>query len=183
MGGLSVNAERSSILEPLYSYHRTAFVLAGVVYKPYTSLEKLALPFSDNVWYAIAALLTVATAIIGVLKVLPQYWRHFIQGPRNNMPFFNMVAAFLGLGVTQPARRNFARFLLAVWTLASIVVRNSYQGTQFNNLRSNTMRPPPSTINQLIAEKYTIHVHPIFLTNSKTINQKYMNVLELSLES
>lgn len=173
MGGLSVNTDRASILRPLYPYHYTSFVFAGVVYKPYTVIEKMYRPFSPNVWLAIGVLLTLASIIIAKLKLLHPKWRHFIEGSQNDMPFFNMLALFLGQGITRPAKRNFARYLLVVWTLAAIIIRNSYQGVQFNNLRSNGMRSPPTTIEQLLVEQYSMRIHPLsvhFLSGTRNIN-------------
>lgn len=164
MGGLGLNSQRSRLLQPLF-YHQTSFVLSGVHGQPFSPMEKLYIPFAANTWLATSCLLLLATAIIATLKMLDTpVLRHFIQGATNNMPFFNMIGSFLGLPVTRPTTRTFGRFLIVIWLMAAMILRNAYHGILFNILHQNAMHPPPTRIDQLIAQQYTAYIFPSTMT-------------------
>lgn len=163
MGGLGLNEQRSRLLYPLF-YHQTSFVMAGVHGEPFSALEKLYIPFAANTWLATSILLLLATVAITVIKWFSPIYRHFLQGITNNMPFFNMIATFMGVPATRMSSRNFGRYIFVIWLMATMILRNSYHGVLFNILHQNSMHPPPRTIDQLVVQQFMAYINPSTMT-------------------
>lgn len=53
--------------------------------------------------------------------------------------------------------RNFARFLLMLFLLFSLIMRTAYQGMQFELLRKEIRRPVIQRIDELLSQGYEIY--------------------------
>lgn len=93
--------------------------------------------------------------------------RDFLVGPANNMPFFNMVNICLGGTITihDIPLRNFARSMLMIWLLATLVLRNAYQGKLFDNLRSHQRMAPFYHLNELYESNLKLYLYESFYQN------------------
>lgn len=100
--------------------------------RPYTSLQKLVFPFGIKVWYCLGLVFVVATILIVSLKLGAEKRRAFVVGKAKN-PFLNMINISFGgaLCSNKVPVRNFARTMLIMWLLSSLVLRNAYQGLKF----------------------------------------------------
>lgn len=156
MGGLALNQERTNILQQLFPHHYTAFVLAGIKAKPNTSFEKLSKPFASNTWIGVGLFVLSAAALIIGLKVCRPKWQYLIFEPESDALFLNTIALVLGLVVHRPSQYVSGRLILGVWLLAAMVLRNSYQGVLFNILQQQSIHELPETIDDLIADNYSI---------------------------
>lgn len=132
--------------------------------KPYTSIEKLYFPFAKNVWMCLCAIFMIAAGIIVGLKMHAQCYRVFFIGKSNPMPFFNMINVCLGGTVTPNSIpiRNFARTILLIWMISTLVLRNAYQGKLFNYLRSNQQRAPFYKLDQLYESNLKLYLYDSF---------------------
>lgn len=145
---LSIGALRMSTWEEAFSnslpYCYGAVIFAIPRGRPYTAVEMLFLPFDSSVWICITAATSAAIVAMGVLKLGPLHVRDFVVGRRNDGPFCNLVAIILGarMPTHHIANRNIARTILTVVLLATLVLRNAYQGTLFNFLRTQQQRSP-----------------------------------------
>lgn len=74
----------------------------------------------------------VATILIVSLKFGAEKRRAFVVGKAKN-PFLNMINISFGgaLCSNKVPVRNFARTMLIMWLLSSLVLRNAYQGLKF----------------------------------------------------
>lgn len=111
---------------------------------PYTSFKKLFLPFDARIWLCIALFYVAALIIWLALKTCWRAKRDFVIGRGNSMPLINLVIVCLGGSMTmsQMPARNFARSILMILLLATLILRNAYQGNLFNYLRiQKTERP------------------------------------------
>lgn len=130
-----------------------------------TPIEKLLLPFSLSVWLATTFYLFCAIIVIVLTKLLNRQWRHFIiGGRRNRSPIINLLNALLGGSVANPMMaRNlkffgtFARTLMMIWILSSLILRNSYQGALFNYLQGPQLTLQYDTIKKIIDSDITIY--------------------------
>lgn len=143
----------------------------------YTSLEKLFFPFGRNAWLCICGLLMFAVVILFVIKFTSKKTRNFIVGNSNQMPFFNMVVVGLGgsIHIHEMPMQNFARTMLLFWLLATLVLRNAYQGKLYDNLRRTQRKMPffrlddlfrsnlklyiPRAYYQVISDNYPQYIH------------------------
>ncbi|XP_030379257.1 uncharacterized protein LOC115627656 [Scaptodrosophila lebanonensis] len=127
----------------------------------YSAYEKLAFPFRPMLWWCIVLVLMLGCFIV-LLVHLSARTRHFLLGPHNQTPFYNLfvIAAGASLPVRPLPRRNFARFLLILWLLATFILRSAYQSGMYQLLRDNQLRNPPRTIAAVLAQQYTIQLTP-----------------------
>uniref|UniRef100_A0A3F2ZEM7 Uncharacterized protein n=1 Tax=Phlebotomus papatasi TaxID=29031 RepID=A0A3F2ZEM7_PHLPP len=157
IGGFGVNEKYLNTVSTTFFYYSTPVVLLIPPGRPYTSMEKLVLPFRFITWSILAVGFVISAFVVSFAKFIAPQRRAFIFGQRNNYPFINTINAFLGGSVAQVAGRNFARFLLMLWILLGIVIRICYQGALFHFLKEQTMVSLVDTIPKLIDEGFKIY--------------------------
>lgn len=143
--------------------------------KSYTALEKLFFPFHNRVWICSCVIIVVAIAIMIILKLTPRPYRDFVIGKSNDMPFFNMLNACLGgtISTSNSPSRNFARFVLLIWLLSTLVLRNAYQGKLFHNLRSKQHKSPYFRLDELYESDMKLYLPDAYYQIVADIVPKY----------
>jgi len=58
------------------------------------------------------------------------------------MPALNVLSVFFGLGQMILPGRNFARFLLMLFIIWSLIVTTGYQSVMFEHLQTDNRKPP-----------------------------------------
>lgn len=89
----------------------------------YTSFEKLFLPFDIEVWIAILVLFFVAFTTIVILRFSRRSWRMFVYGANDGNAVINLLIHFFGGAQKKLPRFNFARYILMIYILFSLVMR------------------------------------------------------------
>ncbi|XP_037045507.1 uncharacterized protein LOC119080945 [Bradysia coprophila] len=105
--------------------------------KPYSSLEKLFFPFKMEVWICASLVFLVMVVAIFILKFMAKEKHDFVIGP-SNAPLLNLFSIVVGGSTTtfQVPQKNFARTILAILLLTTLILRNAYLGNLFNFLRT-----------------------------------------------
>ncbi|CRK91814.1 CLUMA_CG005439, isoform A [Clunio marinus] len=134
----------------------------------YTSFEKLLLAFDKPVWSLIIITFALAFIVIIILRFCPRFIREFVIGRNVKEPALNVIIAFFGLGQTILPRRNFARFLLIMFILYSLIIRTAYQGKSFEFLQKDMKRKGVQTVKDLFDKNYTIYTNKFLQTEWKT---------------
>lgn len=121
-----------------------AYIYPSLLYaippgRKFTALEKLYFPFALTVWLYISALFVIAAVLCVILKLIEKKKRDFFVGKSNSMPFFNMVVVSLGgtISINHLPMRSFARTMLLIWLISTLILRNAYQGKLFDYLRGD----------------------------------------------
>lgn len=139
------------------------YAYASVVYTiprgpPYSPLEKLALPFEPNVWLLIVIYTGIAfAATIYISGRCSKKWRDFVFGARNCTPCLNYINIMLGGAITLEPVRNFARTILAIWLIGSLILRSSYQGALFRFIQSQRSAIEIESLEQLVEYNFSIY--------------------------
>lgn len=145
-------------------YYYTDILFAISETGPYTSIQQLLFPFGSIVWYCVITLFVIGILVILNLKLFGNNMhRNFVFGENNSIPLLNMISTYLGGSVNPLPRRNFARYILSVWMLSSIVLQNSYQGSLFKFLRTPKSIPLPTTVSQMVDENYKFYIPDIYI--------------------
>uniref|UniRef100_A0A3F2ZEL8 Uncharacterized protein n=1 Tax=Phlebotomus papatasi TaxID=29031 RepID=A0A3F2ZEL8_PHLPP len=134
--------------------HLTVMIPPG---RPLTPIEKLFLPFDLNTWSCLSVCFIVSAIVVSVTKFIMPQRRDFIFGRANNSPFINAINVFLGGSLYDTPRRNFARFLLMLWILLSLVLRSSYQGALFKFLKSQNNVSVVDTLPKMLKNGFKIY--------------------------
>ena len=143
----------------------------------YNCYEKLLLPFDEGTWIMIVIVFVAATLIISVVNVTTQEIKDFIYGRNVNVPYLNVIAQFFGLSQTVLPKRNFARFLVLLYILYSLIIRTAWQGKMFEFMRRNMTKPPEiQSINDIIEKNYTFFMrqHVKILTEDMDFMKKFV---------
>lgn len=122
----------------------------------YSQLEKMLLPFDQETWISI--LVTVATALltIQVISFCSIKVRNFVFGQNNTTPTMNLLDIFLNGGQIKVPTRNFARFLLVLFIIWSLIVRTCYQSKTFETLQVEVKKPRIRTIAEIVENDFTL---------------------------
>lgn len=96
------------------------------------------------------------------------------MGENNNNPMLNMYNASLGGSILPEPTKNFARYLLMCLILFSLVVRTLYQGELFNNMQSDIMKSPVSSVAEMMQEnfKFYLSANSMVHANSTVIKNR-----------
>ena len=143
----------------------------------YNCYEKLLLPFDEGTWIMIVIVFFAATLIISVVNVTTQEIKDFIYGRNVNVPYLNVIAQFFGLSQAVLPKRNFARFLVLLYILYSLIIRTAWQGKMFEFMRRNMTKPPEiQSINDIFHKNYTFFMreHVKILTEDMDFMKKFV---------
>ncbi|CAG9806656.1 unnamed protein product [Chironomus riparius] len=144
--------------------HRMSNVFADVKYKlfvtpgdPYTPYEKLFLPFDLTTWILLLLTFGITFITIFIINHLPKSTRDFVYGSKSCTPSLNVISIFFGIAQAKLPTENFSRFILILFVFFCLIFRTCFQSESFGFLTSVPRRPPPRTLEDLVAQNYTIY--------------------------
>ncbi|XP_070490875.1 uncharacterized protein [Chironomus tepperi] len=127
--------------------------------KPYNYLEKLLRPYHHYVWVILTAILIVAILVISLINLRFKHLRSFIFGRNVKHPITNLIIAIFGSQQTVVPGRNFARYMLMMFLMLCLVLRNIYQGSLFQFLQSDKRHKEVQTIDEMIRKDFTFYMY------------------------
>lgn len=149
------NGDRGFVTSSIHTIDKIVFVTPpGDLYMP---LEKMFFMFQDDVWIAITATLLITLATIQCINFCGTKCRDFVYGRNIDTPTLNLISIFLNGGQNKVPRRNFARFMLMLFVIWSLVIRTCYQSELFKYLQADIRHPAPATIDDLIKMNFTYY--------------------------
>lgn len=143
IGAILTTYDRSLTYSSTYPYFYVSLVFAIPYGKPYTPLQILFFPFKYRIWLCFSSILFGTMTVVGIFKTkkLIKY-RSFVFGRDNTAPFLNMWTICLGSSMQFVPRFNFARALVMIWILMSLVLRAAYQSKLFYFMQTIPRSPP-----------------------------------------
>ncbi|XP_073829015.1 uncharacterized protein [Musca autumnalis] len=156
------NKDRADHMSASASYLNLPYILAMPKGKPLTPFQRLIKPFRYIIWscftssFFFAILMIYYVRFLGKTKLID-----FIFGQGNRLPFTNLLSTLLGGAVYSILPyRNFARFLLTVWILYTLVLRTAYSGALYNILQDGKARNNLQTLQEVVDHNFTIYAFP-----------------------
>jgi hypothetical protein len=125
--------------------------------KDLTSFEKLFLPFQIISWGMIAMCFVVGSFVIWIVGKTPAKVRRIVFGDDNHHPQFNLFKAFIGESHQILPMNTFARFLLALFMIYSLLIRTMYQGSVFKILQSNLKHKEVQSLAEMIEKGFNFY--------------------------
>ncbi|KAH8317466.1 hypothetical protein KR074_005801 [Drosophila pseudoananassae] len=177
---------RADLMLPTVSYTSFSIVLTIPSGGSITPMQRLIRPFRHIIWYCILASLASGILVIASLSVITvPCLRNLVLGRRNHLPCTGMLYSLLGGTVMHNPRRNFARFLLMLWLLQTLILRAAYTGQLYLLLQDVELRAPLTKLSQVLEKGYVFHMLPalkgIFKDSLETTETKLVLNLEASL--
>ena len=125
--------------------------------EPYTDLERMFMMFSFELWIAIVVTFSIAFVTTLSLNFASGKVRNFIAGRDVCNPTMNLISVFLTGGQVKTPGRNFARFLLILFIIWSLIIRTCHQSMLFDLLQADLRRPSIRTLDELFESDLTLH--------------------------
>lgn len=183
---------KDDVFTPTFPYFLSSFnFIVNSNLEPYSPFAKLFLPFSSHIWTLLLFIYLGVFALRLVFYLVGVTPSHFVFGATNHMPGVNMLNVCLGGGLPphQVPQRNFARYVLMLWLVMTMLLRSSYQAFLYNLIKSNIGRPPPNTITELLRQNYqllmtedvlaTIYDLPVISSSAQVLNISRLESFEL----
>lgn len=146
---LGLQQIRSQFLSPSVSYYIDRTILLVPPPNPFGSLMKLLLAFSFDAWILLIVILAIVFVLVLLIMKAFLKARDIVIGINVETPALNILAILLGIPLNNLPRRNFARFLLIMFTMFCFIVRSGfYQGKLFGILKTEMYPKEISTIDE-----------------------------------
>lgn len=142
-------------------YHYTVLVLRIPHGRSLTFIEKLYKPFDFPLWMSFFGLLALIFITVFITRtLLKPSMQKFILGSRTTTPFMNIVSLTLtgSISSSQMPRRNFARYIMALFLIYFMIVHSAYTGSLHGFVRRDVKAQTPQTIDEMIKQNYTFYV-------------------------
>lgn len=159
IAGWWVKEARAKFMSMSTSYDSDPFFLILPSGRRLSSLEVLVYSFSVNLWIALLVTLGIGGLVIIIIRRMPKKVQNFVFGTGVNYPHLNMLIALVGGSQSRLPGRNFARFLLMLFLLFTLVLRTVYQGLYFELLQSNKIYNEDSTIEDMIDKNFKFYIN------------------------
>lgn len=175
---LDFGRKRASV--PFFSDQNFFFIPPG---DRYTAFEKMFMMFELEVWIAIAVTLLIAFAVIQVINLFSYKIQDFVYGTNNRTPSLNVQSIFLTGNQFKIPGRNFARFLLMLYIIWSLIIRTCYQSKLFEYLQAGLKKPKVTTIKKMIERNFTFYGDKLPLYEDHEEKSVRKMLLELRLQN
>ena len=163
IGNYFLTTTRMQYMSNTRAYEFMPLVLIIPPGKPYTSFEKLFMPFQSTVW---KLLLFVSACGIGVICVFNLYSvkaQNFVFGHGVRYHNFNMLLIYVGGSQHHLPQGNFARYLLMTFILFCLVQRSLYQGSLYHFFQSEHRAGEVEKIDEMLEKEFNFIMLPTYL--------------------
>ncbi|KMZ08645.1 uncharacterized protein LOC6725393 [Drosophila simulans] len=156
---------RSDLMLPSISYTSFPIVLVVPSGGSISPMGRLTRPFRYIIWSCILVSLICGFLLIFLLKItaVPRL-RNLVLGRRNRLPFMGMWASLLGGLALYNPQRNFARYILVMWLLQTLILRAAYTGQLYLLLQDVDVRSPIKSLGEVQAKDYEFRILPALRT-------------------
>lgn len=159
VSGWLLKAYRLKFFDATTPYNMDELVFLVPPGTDFTSIEKLIFPLSLNLWIAILVCFLVGLVLIFFIKSRSRKVQRFVFGSDVSHPILNMFAIFVGDSQKRLPKKNFARFLLAIFLIYSLIIRTIYQASFYELLKSNRRYNAVESIKEMIEKDFTFYLN------------------------
>jgi hypothetical protein len=145
-------------------YHMEEVFFAVPPGAEFDCYEKLIMPFDKHTWFALMFTFSATFSTIFVVIFTRTSMRNIIFGANVNTPSLNVVAHFFGVGQNIMPQKSFARYILMVFILFSLIIRTAYQGKLFEFMSENMTKPELQSIDEILEKKYNFFPTNAYVT-------------------
>ena len=123
------------------------------------AFEELIYPFSATLWMMIVLCFVVGFTVIILIKRRSKSVQEFVFGSNIKDPAMSFFGAFVGVSQNKIPSKNFARFLLMMFLIYSLIIRTLYQASFFELLKMNAKHGEVQSISEMIEKDFNLYVY------------------------
>lgn len=153
-----LKASRIRFFDNSYPIYVTPMVFVIPPGRLLSPMEKLFQPFNYIVWIALLIVNSVAVVVIIFINLKYKRYKAFVYGENVRHPLINMYVAMLGSQQLHLPKRNFARFILMMYLIFCLILRNIYQGSIFKFLQSDGRHKEVQSIDEMLKKDFTFYM-------------------------
>lgn len=147
---------------------------------PYSSIQKITLPFTRTVWVYIFVTFLLTLVAVQLIKWKIRKTHLNIDQPTAKL-YLNTISICMGNSIIESEipKRHYARFSLIILVIFAFIIRNAYQGSLFIFLQAQIQAQPVDTLDKIMQYNYTLYVIPVnyeFLSASNPNLRKQLSV-------
>jgi Ligated ion channel L-glutamate- and glycine-binding site len=157
IGGWWLKKIRLKLLDASTSYLSESIIFVVPSGQALTALERLVYPFTLLVWMLVILYFLFGVVVIFIMNRRSKVVQDFVFGTDVKTPYLNLFIAFIGGAQKKLPGRNFARFLLMMFLMYSLVVRTIYQASFYELLRSNKRHNTVQSIDEMIEKDFKFY--------------------------
>lgn len=159
IGALHWQYQRLQIADSSIAYLSFPAVFVISPGRQLSNFEKLLRPFDSVIWILLSIMLLIALLVVFILNFKLKKLRLIIFGSGTQHPVTNILIGFCG--GTQPnlPKQSFPRFLLMMLLIFFLVIRNSYQGSLYKFLQSDSHQRDVQTIDEMIEQEFDLYIY------------------------
>lgn len=146
---------RGYIRTPIYIRQSYKFIITPS--ESYDSYDKITMPFDKTTWIFLIVTFMLAIVIIIILNHTRKHIQVTVYGEGVQMPVYNIISIFFGIGQTVLPSANFPRFILVLFIFFCLIFRTAYQSILFELITSDVQKPLPTSIAELIEQNFTFY--------------------------
>lgn len=123
--------------------------------EPFDQLEKMFMMFEVEVWLAIFFTFSIALCTILIISLMSQSVKNLVYGSNFTSPAMNLISTFLIGAQHQVPRNSFARYLLILFIIFSLIIRTCHQSLLFKLLQADLRKPRIQSLEELQEKNFT----------------------------
>lgn len=147
-------------MSPSTPYISIPWVLMIPPGRSLTAFEKLFRPFDITVWIPIVVVFVIACITIRIIKASSKNIRNLVFGPQNQSPYLNLLIIFVEGSMHLLPKKWFARSLLMMFILYSLVLRTLYQGELVKYMQSDDRKLAVSSVAEMMEKNFSFFMEP-----------------------
>lgn len=114
------------------------------------------LPYDETTWFLICIIFIASFTTILTFRLFKESVAHFAFGSNVLTPALNVVMIFFGISQVVLPRGNFARFLVMLFILYSMIIRTAWQSKMFEFLQKEMLKPEIKSFEEAIEKGYKL---------------------------
>lgn len=152
-----MSADRLKIFDCTNAYFSETAVLTVPPGEELKSFEKLVYPFSFSVWILILTCFSIGFLVIAIIGYQKKNIRELVFGENVQHPTLNLVNGFLGGTIKLLPQKSFARQLLMIFLMYSMIIRAIYVGSFFKLMNKKVSHKEASSMTEMVNEGFQFY--------------------------
>lgn len=162
VGDYFLKMDRLKFFDSSKPYFESQFAFIIPPPSKFASFEKLFQPFKLAVWIALIVCCVIGVSVILLINRSSQHIKALVYGEKTKTPLTNMLLVILGGSQPNVPTKFFARFILMLFIIFTLVMRSIYLGSMFKFLQSDESHSEVKSVDDMMEKNFKFHIGKSF---------------------